>query len=400
MATPRIHLAIEHLKSNRLAEAESICGELLANDANDADALHFLGVVRMGQGRRDEGIELLKRSLKISPRNAQAWNSLGNLLWHTSERQATEFAYRHAANLKTDFFEAWYNLGRFLHRHHRHAQALEAFERAIQLQPRFARAHEFIAVLHQRMGHPDLAAESFRRWHELDPDNPIARHMAAANSKQDIPERAEDAYVVSVFNRAAKKFDQALAGLEYAAPQLLTAALAEVIPFTEARLAILDAGCGTGLCGPLLRSSARRLAGVDLSAGMLAQARERNVYDELQEAELVAFMRDHPAAYDVVISADTLVYFGALEEAMAAAATTLKQLGILAFTVEAEPAGSGERYRLQHHGRYAHSESYLRACLAGAGFEVLQIEPGILRKEGGADVPGHVVIAKSRAGSR
>jgi predicted TPR repeat methyltransferase len=52
---------------------------------------------------------------------------------------------------------------------------------------------------------------------------------------------------------------------------------------------------------------------------MLAKARERQVYDELHESELVAFMRARPREYDVVISADTLVYFGALEDAMSGA---------------------------------------------------------------------------------
>ena len=160
------------------------------------------------------------------------------------------------------------------------------------------------------------------------------------------------------------------------------------------KLSILDAGCGTGLCGPLLRSKARRLVGVDLSSGMLAKARGRNVYDELHEGELGAFMRAHPAAYDVVISADTLVYFGALEEAMAGAHDALLPGGLLAFTVEAEPAGSAQKFRLQSHGRYTHAEVYVRACLAGAGFDVLQIEPGVLRKEAGADVRGLVVSAR------
>ena len=41
-------------------------------------------------------------------------------------------------------------------------------------------------------------------------------------------------------------------------------------------LDILDAGCGTGLCGPLLAPYARRLVGVDLSDGMLKHAREKN----------------------------------------------------------------------------------------------------------------------------
>jgi predicted TPR repeat methyltransferase len=394
MATSRIHEAMEHHQRGRLAEAESIYGELLARNAEDADALHYLGVLRMAQGRRAEALELIKRALKITPRNAQAWNNLGNMLWYTTEHQATEFAYRHATNLKPDLFSAWFNLGRLLHRHQRREEALEAFKRAIQLQPRFAPAHEFLASIYLRMGNPGLAAECFRRWHEMDPDNPIARHMAAAAAAGNQPERADDAFVVSMFDRAATRFDEALAGLGYAAPQLLTAALAEVIPFAEGRLAVLDAGCGTGLCGPLLRSSARRLVGVDLSSGMLARARDRGVYDELHEGELVAFMRARPAAYDVVISADTLVYFGVLDAAMAAAHETLSPGGILAFTAEAEPAGSPEMFRLQGHGRYTHAEGYLRSCLASTGFEVLQIERGVLRQEGGADVIGHVVLAR------
>jgi predicted TPR repeat methyltransferase len=148
----------------------------------------------------------------------------------------------------------------------------------------------------------------------------------------------------------------------------------------------------------LLSSTARRLVGVDLSAGMLAKARERKVYDELHESELVAFMRAHPRTFDVVISADTLVYFGALEEAMNAAAAALKPGGVLAFTLEAEPVGSEEKFHLHKSGRYTHSEDYARECLEAAGFAVLLIEGGVLRKEAGADVLGHVVLAKLAAG--
>jgi predicted TPR repeat methyltransferase len=389
----RIREAMEHHQRGRLAEAESIYHELLAGNPNDAEALHYLGVLRMTQGRRDEAIELLKRALKMAPRDAHAWNSLGNLLWATPEHHATEFAYRHATNLKPDFGTAWFNLGRLLQRQQRNEEAVEAFQRTVQLQPHFAPAHEMLAALYQRMGRTALATEAFRRWHELDPGNPIARHMAAASATQQ-PERADDAFVVSMFDRAADTFDKGLASLEYAAPQLLIATLATIPANVEGTLSILDAGCGTGLCGPLLRPKARRLVGVDLSPGMLAKARERQVYDELHEGELVAFMRAHPAAYDVVISADTLVYFGALEEALAAAHDALLPGGTLTFTVEAEPAGSAQNFRLQSHGRYTHAEGYVRTCLTGAGFDVLQIEPGVLRKEAGADVRGLVVSAR------
>jgi predicted TPR repeat methyltransferase len=219
--------------------------------------------------------------------------------------------------------------------------------------------------------------------------------MAAAHSSQPAPARANDAYIVDIFDRGADAFDSVLEKLRYAAPQLLVAELNQLLPLAERALDILDAGCGTGLCGPLLRSRARRLVGIDLSPGMLAKARERQVYDELHEAELVAFMRAHAASYDLVISADTLVYFGEIDEAIRVAADALKPGGVLAFTLEAEAAEPTQPFRLHGSGRYSHDEGYARQCLAAAQLEVLTFERGVLRKEGPADVMGHVIIART-----
>lgn len=386
--------AIEHTRRGRLQEAEAIYLKLLAAQPNDSDALHYLGVLRMGQRRRDEAIELVTKSLKLAPRNAHAWNSPGNMVAGTGKLSAAEFAFKSALELQPDFVEALYNLGNLQRRMRKREDALQSFRRVIELNPRLNVAHENVAMLLFRMKRPDEAADAFRRWTEVDPSNPIARHMLAAYTNQ-APERADDAYVAKLFDRMSGYFDHSLARLGYAAPQLLAAALAEYIPFGEKRLVVLDAGVGTGLCGPLLRSSARQLIGVDLSAGMLDKARQRQVYDELHEGELVAFMRAHPAQYDLVISADTLVYFGLLEDAFAAAAGALKPGGLLAFTLEAEPADSAERHRLHEHGRYSHHADYVRQSLTAAGLELLELEAGVLRKEMGADVQGHVVIARA-----
>ena len=142
------------------------------------------------------------------------------------------------------------------------------------------------------------SARSTRRWRssksgcEEEPDNPIARHMLAACSGRDVPPRASDAFIETTFDSFAASFDSKLAKLQYRAPALVAEMLAESGAEASRSLDVLDAGCGTGLCGPLIAPYARRLVGVDLSESMLAQARAREVYDELVKRELTAYLRD------------------------------------------------------------------------------------------------------------
>jgi predicted TPR repeat methyltransferase len=389
-----IERAIELHKSGRLAEAEAAYMLLLRKRPNDGDTLHFLGLLRMHQGRRPAAIELIQRSLRILPMNPHAWNNLANLLLAEDRQDEAEAAYMRATHLNPKMAEAWFNLGVLFRRKRKPEEALKSFRNVLDSNPRFSRAYESLGLLLYRMGQHTHAADVYRKWLEVDPSNPTAQHMVAATSGQQVPERAGDRYVSQLFDSFANSFDESLKNLDYAAPQLLAAALAERVQFGESTFDILDAGCGTGLCGVLLRTTAKTLVGVDLSAGMLAKARERRIYDQLLEAELCACMRGHPGEFDIVNCADTLVYFGALEEVATSARSCLRPGGRFAFTLEAEPADSEHRYRIQAHGRYTHQAGYVRDVLGAAGFEDPEIEAVVLRKERGADVQGHLVIAR------
>jgi predicted TPR repeat methyltransferase len=389
-----IQRGVELHRKGRLAEAEAIYLRLLRSHPNDADALHFLGMLRMHQGRRPAAIELMQRSLKIAPGNPHAWNNLGNLMMAEDNEDAAEQAYIQATNLAPKMAEAWFNLGILFRRKRRPEEALRSFRTVLDSNPRFSGAYESLGLLLYRMGRNDHAADVYRKWLEVEPGNPVARHMWSATSGESVPSRADDRYVAKVFDEFANSFDASLKSLDYAAPQLLSAALAERIDFGHANLDVLDAGCGTGLCGLLLRSTAKTLVGVDLSGGMLAKARARKVYDELIEAELCAFMRSRPAAFDLVNCADTLVYFGALEEALGAARACLRPRGFFGFTVEAEPADSKESFKIQTHGRYTHGADYVLSVMQASGFIAVERESVVLRKERGEDVKGHLVIGR------
>ena len=132
---------------------------------------------------------------------------------------------------------------------------------------------------------------------------------------------------------------------------------------------------------------------------MLNKAKRRDVYDELHEAELTGFMESSEHRYDAIICVDTFVYFGALDEAIAASKSILNPGGHLVFTVERHDASDFETgYRLQHHGRYSHHAAYLTDALESAGFEVLALDEIVPRNEGGKKVPGILAVARNPDG--
>ncbi|HRZ24407.1 MAG TPA: hypothetical protein P5326_10255, partial [Candidatus Contendobacter sp.] len=104
------------------------------------------------------------------------------------------------------------------------------------------------------------------------------------------------------------------------------------------------------------------------------------------------------AVYDLIVSADTLVYFGRLEPVLTAAAAALRPGGRLAFTVERlEEAATADGFCLDPSGRYRHAEAYVRRVLTEVGMAVETLEPVTLRLEGGQPVVGFLASARKRS---
>lgn len=388
--------AVNLHRSGRLEEARRLYQKALRRNPADADALNYLGMLEFQRGERKRGIELLNRSLALAPRNPHAWINYGNMMALERGAEEASVAYQRALAIDQRLPEAWYNLGICQRRLQQLDAASLSLRRAIEARPDYALAFEALGSLLYRSERLAEAAELYRQWLAVDPQNAVARHMAAATGAGRGPERADDRYVSEHFDRFAASFDASLGALGYRAPQLVADALARHAGYQSANLQILDAGCGTGLCGPLLRSSARRLTGVDLSEGMLAKARERQIYDELVAGELTAYLERCQAQFDAVISADTLCYFGDLRPVLRAAAGALKPGGLLIFTLESCDAAQGP-YVLRPSGRYAHAEPHLLAMIADLALEALALEPVILRMEAEAQVQGWVGTVRSPA---
>ena len=377
-------------------QAIALIQRSLELEPNRADWYSNLGIVLRDRLRLDEAIVACRRAIALDPNHANAHNNLGVLLRAQGHLVEAEAAYRAAIRVDADHSDAYTNLGILLNAQKRTQEAVVCFCKVITFRPKHPEARRLLALAHWTLGELDQAIAVFDEWLKEEPDDPIARHMLAACSGRDVPARASDAFVEKTFDSFAASFDSKLAKLSYRAPALVSEMLAASGVEASKSLDVLDAGCGTGLCGPLISQYARRLVGVDLSTRMLAQARARNIYDELYKVELTAYLRDWTAAFDVIVSADTLVYFGPLEDVVAAAANALRSGGRLVFTVEElSDAGPAIGYSLSPHGRYSHTRQYVERVLADANLQT-EIATADLRLEAGAPVTGLVVRATKR----
>jgi predicted TPR repeat methyltransferase len=377
----------------RLPEALNAYRKALEIDPDLVEALYNMASALHEQGRLDSAEAFYRRAIEIEPRLLRAHSSLGTVMFDTDRFQEAEECYRRAIEIDPNEASEHFNLGKVLDVTGRYDEAADAYRRSLEIAPESRVARENLGRLLHAMGKTEEAIDLFEKWLELNPGDPVALHMLAACTGDDVAPRASDDYVRAVFDQFAGDFELTLHRLRYRAPQLVTAALRERVGDPCSALDVLDAGCGTGLCGPLLRAFARRLVGVDLSAAMIEKARQKDVYDDLVVEELTAYLSRNAGAYDVVISADTLIYFGDLVPVFAAVGRALRPGGSLVFTVERQQGTDEPGFRLDPHGRYSHTEEYVKKSLAGAGLEVRSIAAGDLRRESGKAVEGLVVVA-------
>ncbi|WP_315835776.1 class I SAM-dependent DNA methyltransferase [Bradyrhizobium prioriisuperbiae] len=274
--------------------------------------------------------------------------------------------------------------------------AADVMEQALELAPNFASAWFALGELRQELNQHGDAIAAYRRAIAADTDDRHGAKLRLMRLGAEPLAEMSPAYVRSLFDQYAPKFDMALRGdLNYRGPEILLKAV------LAARHAVqrpgyfkhaLDLGCGTGLAGRAFASIVDVIDGFDLSSGMIERARAAQVYGRLEVADMVQALSNEPlASADLILAADAMVYLGDLTGLLGEAARVLLPNGVLAFTVEAH---EGDGFCLGAGLRYAHSERYLRGAVTSAGLVLRDLTAVATRTDGGVPVPGFVVVAE------
>ena len=170
-----LELALQHHRSGRFTEAETIYREILAIEPDHPGALHFLGVIAHQTGRHDQAIQWIGRAVVLDPNNPAAHSNLGEAYRAKGQLDEASAAYRRALELKPGFTHALNNLGAVFTEQGRPEDAVEILRGALAADPRCAEACNNLGNAFAELGRLDEAIAAFERALELQPDYDNAR---------------------------------------------------------------------------------------------------------------------------------------------------------------------------------------------------------------------------------
>jgi len=376
--------------------AERAFAAALQRDAQLSEAAFGLGLLCFEQRRYVEAVAHWRRAIDAGGRHPMIHAGLGQALFFTGDFSgaAREMAIQIASGVGVDQkLTRRYALARFLEAAivaddilafsaYREAAKADAEDDATVARTAFSMLSAY--------GHRDAAVRLGRARLPYGDADPIQRYLfdAVVGEKLD---RAPRDYLVAYFDRFAETFDKQLVDvLGYDVPEKLVRLIAA--HGGELPRAV-DLGCGTGLAAWQLRPGRSRLVGVDLSPRMLAKATKRRAYDELIEADMIAFLEQTGETFDLVFVADTLIYLGGLDAFFRAAARVMPPGAVLAFNVETTDVAP---FALLPSGRFAHNLSALRDA-AKTWFEPCVEQRTVLRSEASTPVEGVLILLERSA---
>ena len=363
-----------------------------------AKALFLSGLARYEAGQYAQAEQQFLSSLALLPQRVSTLVNLAAVRLKLGRPQEALQVADHVLALEPANGDALLHRANALLQLNQQAQALQSFEQLLEVDPTLAPVWSTRGDILRELGRLPEAAHAYRQAISHGGDAELCGYYLAALGTQPSPTVAPRAYVEGLFDDYAAQFEQhVVQALHYRAHEVLAQPLAAL---HRARFnSALDLGCGTGLCGPLVKPLAQRLVGVDLSSQMLARAQALGVYDELVHADIAEHLQATPERHDLVLAADVFIYIGELSSIFAAVSRRMDAGGVFCFSTEVASPGA-EGFELLPSLRYAHSQTYLRALADAHGFEVARLVQEPIREDQRKAVDGVFVHLVKRPSSK
>ena len=143
---PNLQEALRQHERGDIGAAQAIYRQVLAQNADDPVANHFLGVAAMQLKDLPGALALLRRAVELAPEEPNFHNNLGLALFEAGRIEEAITSYQRCLAIDSRNSGAWSNLGLARQETLDLAGAIAAFRSAITLAPNFDRAHWNLAT--------------------------------------------------------------------------------------------------------------------------------------------------------------------------------------------------------------------------------------------------------------
>jgi len=210
--------AVKAAETGDYEAAKRICAGILEQDAENAEALHLLGVLAYQVGlQAQEALNLIDRAIAADPDNNRFFNSRGALYYALGMNAEAEAAFRRAIAIEPGDANAWNNLGNALLKLDQVKPAEACFREAIKLAPELNNAINNLGVALKREGELDKALACFRQAVLRAPD-----YLDAHYNLGDVYNQMDDQAAAERHFRRALEIDPGCAPAHCGLAQCLT----------------------------------------------------------------------------------------------------------------------------------------------------------------------------------
>lgn len=267
--------------------------------------------------------------------------------------------------------------------------AITCYVQVISINPRAAKAHFNLANIYRSKGETERAIYHLEETLKIDPKHHSAAHILATCTGK-TPGRAPLEYVRQLFDQFSANFEECLVKeLHYKTPSALLSLFNKNVREPHEFDSLLDLGCGTGLAGIEFKVLCKNMTGVDISANMLKQCREKGLYKDLAQEDIQTYLQNTPSRFDLFVSADVLIYFGNLAPIFEGVRRCSKTKSYFIFSTE---HFEGSAFQLRETGRFAHSTNYVLDSAKEFGFKLVSQEKQNIRRDAGSDINGELFV--------
>ncbi len=168
-----------YLQNNQLQQAIKCYRNILAQDANHCDALHYLGVALHQNGESDLAMDYLVRSIELKPDDAMFRNNLGMVLEESGEVIESEKHFKMAVQINPENIEARFNLARVLVTREKSDIALPAIIRLAADQPEDLEIKQVLATAYRNNNQAPEAIGIYESILEKKPADTVTRQQLA-----------------------------------------------------------------------------------------------------------------------------------------------------------------------------------------------------------------------------